>query len=117
MKSYIVVAMALVVAPVARSQSLDVSYQQKHATVQFQEMPHADVSAKGQDGVAHSFSCVPMKTILAAVQAPAGESLRGIGMSSVLIAGAKDNYHGVFTLSELDEKSPSLSATNRTGNR
>jgi hypothetical protein len=37
------------------------------------------------------------------VQAPAGESLRGKGMSLVLIAGAKDGYHAAFALAELDE--------------
>jgi hypothetical protein len=103
MKSYIVVTLGLLFAPAVRSQSLDVSYQQKHATVQPREMAHADVSAKGHDGVAHTFSCVPMKAVLAAVQAPTGENLRRPGVSLVVIASAKDNYRAAFTLAELDE--------------
>jgi hypothetical protein len=102
MKSYIVV-LALMSAPAARSQSLEVTYQQKHATAQLQQMPHTDVSAKGHDGVSGTFSCVPIKDILATVQAPTGENLRGPGMSLVLIASAKDNYQAAFALAELDE--------------
>jgi hypothetical protein len=103
MKSYIVVTLGLLFAPAVRSQSLEVSYQQKHATVQLREMAHADVSAKGHDGIAHTFSCVPMKAVLAAVQAPTGENLRGTGVSLLVIASAKDNYRAAFTLAELDD--------------
>lgn len=103
MKSYIVVGGLLLATSVVRSQTLEVSYQQKHATVQLQQIPHTDVSAKGHDGVSHSFSCVPVKAALTTVQPPVGENLRGDGMSLVLIAGAKDRYHAVFALAELDE--------------
>ena len=103
MKSYIVVTALFLFAPVASAQTLEVSYQQKHETVALQEMPHADVAAKGHDGVSHTFSCVPVSTVLAKVQAPTGENLRGAGMSLVLMASAKDNYHATFALSEVDE--------------
>ena len=103
MKSYIVVALALLFISTAWPQNLEVSYQQKHATMQLQQMSHSDVSAKGHDNVSHSFSCVPIKAVLGAVQAPTGENLRGAGMSLVVIASAKDNYHATFTLAELDE--------------
>jgi hypothetical protein len=103
MKSHIVVMSALLFAPAARSQSLEVSYQQKHAAVQLHEMAHTNVSAKGHDNVSHTFSCVPMKTVLATVQAPTGENLGGAGVSLVLLASARDNYHAAFTLAELDE--------------
>jgi len=103
MKSYIVVIAALLSAPVARSQSVEVSWEQKHATVQLQLMTHTDVSAKGHDNVSHTFSCVPLKTVLAALQAPSGEALRGAGMSLVLLASGKDNYQAAFSLAEIDE--------------
>lgn len=41
--------------------------------------------------------------MLATVQAPMGEKLRGAAMSLVLLASAKDNYHAAFTLAEVDE--------------
>lgn len=103
MKSYIVVLSALLFVSGARAQNLDVGYQQKHATLQLQQMQHTDVPAKGHDAVSHTFSCVPIKDVLATVQAPAGENLRGRGMSLVVIASAKDNYHASFALAELDE--------------
>jgi len=102
MKSYIVVISTLLCAS-AYAQSVEVSYQQKHATVQLREMAHTNVLAKGHDNVSHTFSCVPMKTVLATVQAPNGDNLRGAGVSLVLLASAKDNYHAAFTLAELDE--------------
>jgi len=103
MKSYIVVIGIVLAASSGQAQTLEVSYQQKHATVTVPELPHTDVSAKGHDGIAHNFSCVPIKAVLRAVQTPAGENLRGAGMSLVVIASAKDNYHAAFALAELDE--------------
>jgi hypothetical protein len=75
----------------------------KQAVVSLSEMQHADVQAKGHDGVSHIFSCVPVNTILAKVQAPAGQNLRGKEMSLVVIAGAKDGYYAAFALAELHE--------------
>ena len=69
MKSYIVVMVSLFAAFSANAQTLDVSYRQKHTTVQVLELLHTDVSAKGHDGVAHNFARVPMKAVLATVQA------------------------------------------------
>ena len=103
MKSYIVVAAALLFPAALRCQNLEVAYQDKHATVAVAEMAHADVQAKGHDGVSHTFSCVPVSAVLARVQTPTGENLRGAGVSLVVIAGAKDNYHAAFALAELDE--------------
>ena len=103
MKSYIAVAFTLLCVSTVQAQSLEVSCQEKHATVQLQQMQHTDVSTKGRDGLAHTFSCVPIKDVLPTVQAPPGENLRGRGMSLVVIARAKNNYHAAFALAELDE--------------
>jgi hypothetical protein len=102
MKSYIVVTGIVLAASSAQAQTLEVSYQQKHATVTVPELPHTNVSAKGHDGIAHDFSCVPITVVLEAVQTPSGENLRGAGMSLVVIASAKDSYHAAFALAELD---------------
>jgi len=103
MKSYIVVTAVLLFPAALRCQNLEVAYQDKHATVAVAEMSHTDVQAKGHDGVAHTFSCVPVSAILARLQAPASENLRGPAMALVVIAAAKDNYHATFALAELDE--------------
>ena len=103
MKSYIVVIAALAFPATVCCQSVEVTYQAKHTAVSVAEMPHTDVSAKGHDGVQHTFSCVSLGAVLAKVQTPAGENLRGAAMSLVVIAGAKDNYHATFALAELDD--------------
>ena len=119
MKSYIVVS-ALLLFPVAVCcQTLQVSYQGKQAVVSLSEMQHTDVQAKGQDGLSHISSCIPVSAILAKVQAPAGENLRGKGMSFVVIAGAKDGYHAALPWQSSTKGSainPHSHATNRTAN-
>jgi hypothetical protein len=103
MKSYIIVLAMFFSAFAAWPQSVEVSYQQKRATVQLRQVAHEDVSAKGHDGVARIFSCVPIKDVLSTVQPPSGDKLRGPGMSLIVVAEAKDDYRAAFALAELDE--------------
>ena len=60
MKAYIVVIGIVLAASSAQAQTLEISYQQKHATVTVPELPHTNVSAKGHDGIAQNFSCVAL---------------------------------------------------------
>ncbi len=58
--------------------------------------------------VAHggSVTCdgVPLADLLARAGVPAGESLRGPALATVIIATGKDGYRVVFSLAEIDAK-------------
>jgi hypothetical protein len=69
----------------------------------------ADVSALPQQsikamehGTAVTFDGVLLSDVLAKVEAPAGEKLRGKALAQYLLVEAADGYRAVFALAELD---------------
>jgi hypothetical protein len=73
-------------------------------TAEIAAMPHQDVSAMdAHEKQRHTYSGVPVRTLLAQAGAPFGEKLRGPGMRLAVVARSKDGYGVVFALTEFDE--------------
>ena len=88
----------------AFAQSLNVTYDNKTTAVDLNKMTREPVKyTNPHDKSEHTYSCVSITPVLAAANVPQKEALRGKLMSLVVVAGAKDNYHAVFSLPELDE--------------
>ena len=67
-------------------------------------MTHQDVSAMdAHEKQRHTYSGVPVRTVLAQAGAPFGEKLRGPGMRLAGVARSKDGYGVVYALTEFDE--------------
>ena len=67
-------------------------------------MPHQTISAlDGHDKKTHEYTGVPAKEVLARVNVPSGEKLRGPSLRLIVIAHTKDNYEVAYALAEFDE--------------
>jgi len=55
-----------------------------------------------EHGTSVTFEGVPLSEVLAKVQAPVGEELRGKALADYLLVEAADGYRAVFALAELD---------------
>ena len=64
-------------------------------------MPHRTVTA-AIHGLSGAYSGVPLTLLLARVNAPQGETLRGPAMSDVVAVKACDGYRVVLTLPDID---------------
>lgn len=64
-------------------------------------LPHVDARL-AVHGRAQAFSGVPVGLLLAKVNAPAGEAMRGPALADIVLARACDGYRVAFSLSELD---------------
>jgi hypothetical protein len=64
-------------------------------------MPHRTVKA-AIHGLSGAYGGVPLSLILARVNAPQGETLRGSAMSDVVVVEACDGYRVVLTLPDID---------------
>lgn len=65
-------------------------------------MPHTTASAKDHQGVAHSFSGVPVAEILNKAGVTTGRQLKGPNLAKYLLVTCGDGYQVVFSLAELD---------------
>ena len=95
----------LLISGTAFAQSLNVTYDGKTTAVDLSTFKR-DTTIKSidpHDKSEHAYSCVPMKSILAAANVPMAEALHGKALSLVVVASAKDNYRAVFSLAELNE--------------
>jgi hypothetical protein len=87
----------------AVAQSLDVAYDGKTMPVDLSKMSHEQIKYTSPHNKSeHMYSCVSLAPVLAAAGVPQGEKLRGKFMTLMVVASAKDNYHAVFSLAELD---------------
>ncbi|AKD55719.1 molybdopterin-dependent oxidoreductase [Spirosoma radiotolerans] len=66
------------------------------------KLPHIEHQGKDHDGQEHTYTGVPLATLLKQVDAPLGGRLRGKALANYLLVGAKDGYQVVFALPELD---------------
>jgi DMSO/TMAO reductase YedYZ molybdopterin-dependent catalytic subunit len=64
-------------------------------------MPHRTVTA-AIHGLTGAYGGVPLTLVLARVNAPQGEALRGPAMGDVVVVKACDGYHVVLTLPDID---------------
>ncbi len=71
---------------------------------EFGALPHTDVTvADPHDQKPRHFSGVAVRNLLARVEAPLGEKLRGPALALAVIARAQDGYTVLFSLAEFDE--------------
>jgi DMSO/TMAO reductase YedYZ molybdopterin-dependent catalytic subunit len=67
-------------------------------------LPHVELTATDpHQKEAHTYSGVPMREILAKVNAPLGDRLRGAAMRMAVVFHSADGYQTVFALAEFDE--------------
>jgi hypothetical protein len=57
---------------------------------------------KDKDGKDHTYTGVPVSTLLAKINTPLGKDLRGKNLSQFLLVKAADDYQVIFSLPELD---------------
>jgi DMSO/TMAO reductase YedYZ molybdopterin-dependent catalytic subunit len=68
------------------------------------QMPHTDLTATDPHGnTTHVYSGVLMRALLAKVDAPLGERMRGPALRLAVVFHAADGYATVFALAEFDE--------------
>jgi len=101
-----VVAFALVIVPaVAGAQSLSLSGLTGPPAVvdaaAIRAMPHGTVNA-AIHGLSGAYGGVPLTLLLARVNAPRGETLRGPAMGEVVVVKACDGYRVVLALADID---------------
>jgi hypothetical protein len=93
------------VAATADAQSLGLSGLSGSTTVidmaAIKAMPHRTVSA-AIHGLSGAYARVPLSLLLARVNAPGGETLRGPAMADVVVVKACDGYRVVLTLPDMD---------------
>jgi hypothetical protein len=65
-------------------------------------LPRVTISATDEKGRTVSYTGVSLHDLIVHAGAPTGEPVRGKAMLSVIVAGAADGYHVLFTLPELD---------------
>ncbi|HXN98671.1 MAG TPA: hypothetical protein VN881_06320 [Candidatus Acidoferrales bacterium] len=71
--------------------------------VQFRALPHVDVKVhNGHANTDETYSGVPLAVLLAKVDAPLGEKLRGKALTNYVVATGSDGYSVVLSLAEVD---------------
>jgi hypothetical protein len=99
---------ALATAPAIRADDaiLHVSYAGKtlaFTAADLAAMPHQTITAMDtHEKASHAYTGVPVRDLLARVDAPSGEKLRGPALRLVVIARALDNYEVAYALAEFD---------------
>lgn len=66
------------------------------------KLPHEKVRATERDGTTAEYSGVPLGKILAAVDAPLGDSLRGPNLALYIVAQGADHYEATYSIVEAD---------------
>jgi hypothetical protein len=74
----------------------------KLTSTDFAKLPRHTVHAKDHDGKDVTFEGVEVAEVLKLANVQFGEQMRGKAMALYLVAGAIDDYHAVFALSEFD---------------
>ena len=70
---------------------------------EFRALPHVDVRVhNGHTNTDETFSGVPLVVLLAKVDAPLGENLRGKALTNYVVATGSDGYSVVLSLAEVD---------------
>ena len=94
--------------PVYPKDSLVITADRLHVPValslaDFNALPHTTVKVHNVHTDAdESYSGVPLATLLAMVEAPLGNKLRGEALASYLVASGSDGYSVVLSLAEVD---------------
>ena len=72
--------------------------------VEFAALPHiARAELDAHSGKTRQFSGVAVRDLLARVDAPLGQKLRGAALQLAVVAYARDGYNVVYTLADFDE--------------
>jgi hypothetical protein len=70
---------------------------------EFRALPHVTITVhNGHTNAAETYSGVPLAALLAKVNAPLGNELRGEAMTSYVIATGSDGYSVVLSIAEVD---------------
>ena len=70
---------------------------------EFRALPHVDVKVhNGHTNTDETYSGVPLVVLLAKVDAPLGENLRGKALTNYVVATGSDGYSVVLSLAEVD---------------
>ncbi len=69
----------------------------------FQELPRETVKAMNRDGVEVTYSGVALADLLALVETPAGDQLRGGAMAHYIVAEGGDGYRATLSITEADD--------------
>lgn len=88
--------------PVLLSVTGEVEHPLRLKAADLAKLPRQTVQAKDHDGRNTTFEGIAIGEILKLAGAPAGEKLRGKGLSLYLLVEAADGYRVVFALPELD---------------
>jgi len=71
---------------------------------QISAMPHQEMTAVDPHSKQeHHYSGVPIRDLLAKVDAPLGEKLHGIGLQLAVLVRSKDGYETLYALAEFDD--------------
>jgi hypothetical protein len=71
---------------------------------QISALPHQEATAVDPHSKQeHHYSGVPVRDLLAKVDAPLGEKLHGIGLQLAVLVRSKDGYETLFALAEFDD--------------
>ncbi|QHT71085.1 molybdopterin-dependent oxidoreductase [Rhodocytophaga rosea] len=65
-------------------------------------LKHIHVKAKDKDGAIHTYSGVPLITILEQAGVSLGSQLKGDNLSNFILINAADGYEVLFSLAEVD---------------
>ena len=88
--------------------SLLITGDAKHAPLnlslaEFRALPHVDVKVhNGHTNTDETYSGVPLVVLLAKVDAPLGENLRGKALTNYVVATGSDGYSVLLSLAEVD---------------
>ena len=88
--------------------SLLITGDAKHASLnlslaEFRALPHVDVKVhNGHTNTDETYSGVPLVVLLAKVDAPLGENLRGKALTNYVVATGSDGYSVLLSLAEVD---------------
>ena len=97
----------LLAPPVSADPSLEVRFEGKATVYEWsalEALPHQEVSAYDfHEKQNHTYSGVPVKSLLASAGVEFGEKLRGRSLKEVVIARCLDHYDIVFALAEFDD--------------
>jgi hypothetical protein len=93
-------------APAARQDSLGLKSDHTSVSLSstdFRALPHVTLTVRnGHTSANENYSGVPLPVLLAKINAPMGNELRGKAMTSYLIATGSDGYSVVLSLAEVD---------------
>jgi hypothetical protein len=101
-------AIALTAQQQQTTESLVLTNDSNHAPValspaDFRLLPHISATVhNSHSNASEVYSGVPLATLLAKIGAPLGKDLRGVTMTSYLIARGSDGYSVVLSLAEVD---------------